>query len=222
MPRLRLEPRRSPAAPSLLAVSVRKNETHRRVELRLLNRLGRIDALGTDNRAFAHEAALPDALGVRDHRQPLLDALVARIQVVAARQRGRGGAEELVVQAIDRAGRVAEHAVDALAELAELVDLVHRLAVLAGAERVILLADDPRLDRLQLVHEAFHVDDEIADDWEVLQWLDGDRPRPVVAEESVACELRCPVDHHPAASANSHPARPPIAQAAIDMRLDVV
>src|SRR6266404_6663795 len=176
MRRLRSAPRRSPAAPSLLAVSVRKNETHRGVQLRLLNRLGRVDALGTDNRAFAHEAALPDALGVRDHRQPLLDALVARIQVVASRERGRGRAEELIVQAVHRAGRVAEHAVDAFAELAELVDLLHGLAVLTCAERVILLADDPWLDRLQLVHEAFHVDDEIADDWEVLQWLDGDRP----------------------------------------------
>src|SRR2546427_5499950 len=135
MPRLRLEPRRSPAAPSILAVSVRKNETHRRVELRLLNRLGRVDALGTDNRAFANEAALPNALGVRDHRQPILDALVARVQVVAARQRGRGGAEELVVQAINPAGRVAEHAVDALAGLAGLLALVPRLAGLARARR---------------------------------------------------------------------------------------
>src|SRR5207245_7019441 len=109
MPRLRLEPRRSPAAPSLLAVSVRKNETHRRVELRLLNRLGRIDALGTDNRAFAHEAAFPDALGIREHSHPILDALVARVQVVAAPLRGRAGAAVLGVLARGRAGRVAVH-----------------------------------------------------------------------------------------------------------------
>src|SRR5712692_4691820 len=127
---------------SLLAIAVRQNEARGGLELGLLDGLGRIDALGAYHRAFAHEAALPDALGVREYRQPILQTLVARVEVVAPRERGRRRAEELVVQAVDRAGRVAEHAVDALAELAELIDLNHRLAVLAGAEREFLLAND--------------------------------------------------------------------------------
>src|SRR5712692_2831428 len=205
-----------------LAVSVGEHEAHRGVELCLLDRLRRIDAFGAHHRALADEAALPDALGVRDHRQAFLDALVARIEIVAAGKRDRRRAEKLVVQAVDGAGRVTEHAVDAFAELAELIDLLHRLAMLAGTERVLLLPDDPRFDGLQLVHEVLHVDDEVANDREVLERLDSDGSGPVVAEEGVAGELRGSVDHHPAAPADAHPARPPIAEAAVNVRLDVV
>src|SRR5580704_18768011 len=109
--------------PSLLAVTERKREAKRRVELGLLDRLGRVDALRTDHRAFADEAALPDALGVGDHREPLGQPLVARVEVVAAGERDRGRSEKFVVKAVDGASRVTEHAVDALAELPELVDL---------------------------------------------------------------------------------------------------
>src|SRR6266849_6117727 len=161
-------------------------------------------------------------LDSRDHRQAFLAALVARIEIVAAGKRDRRRAEKLVVQAVDGAGRVTEHAVDAFAELAELIDLLHRLAMLAGTERVLLLPDDPRFDGLQLVHEVLHVDDEVANDREVLERLDSDGSGPVVAEEGVAGELRGSVDHHPAAPADAHPARPPIAEAAVNVRLDVV
>src|SRR5579859_6300429 len=163
-----------------------------------------------------------DALGVGDHRQPLLEALVTRVEVVAAGERRRRRAEELVVEAVDWAGRVAQHAVDALAELAESIDLLVRLPVLAGAQRQLLLADDPRLDRLQLVHEVAHVDHEVANDREVVERLDGHRSGPVVAQEDVARELGYAVDHHPAASADAHAARPAVAQAAVDVRLDEV
>ena len=59
--------------------------------------------------------------------------LVARVEVVAARQGDRRRTEKFVVKPVDGAGRVTEHAVDALAELPELVDLGIRLTVLAGA-----------------------------------------------------------------------------------------
>src|SRR5438046_1123027 len=135
-----------------ISVPLGEGEPQRGVELGLLDRLGGVDALRTDDRAFADEGALPDALGVTDHRQPLLESLVARVEVVAAGKRRRGRAQKLVVETVDRAGRVTEHAVDALAELPELVDLLIGLVVLTCAERRLLLADDPRLDLLQLVH----------------------------------------------------------------------
>src|SRR5205823_1320385 len=118
--------------------------------------LRRVDALGADDRALADEAALPDALRVGEHRQPLLQALVARIEVVAPRQGGRRGPEKYAVKTVDGAGRVTEHAIDALAELPEVVDLLVGLTMLARAERELLLADDPGLDRLQLFHEVVH------------------------------------------------------------------
>src|SRR5689334_16460487 len=117
-------PRPSPRAGRelLLSVAIGQDETHRRVELRLLDRLRRVDALGAHDRALADEAAFPDALRVADDRLAQLQPLVARVEVVAPRDRRRGRAKELVVQPVNGAGRVAQHAVDALAELAELVD----------------------------------------------------------------------------------------------------
>src|SRR3979411_2982705 len=130
---------------SILAVSVRQHEAQCRVELALLDRLRRVDALGAHDRTLADEAALPHALGIADHRQALLESLVSRVEVVAARERDRGGAPALLAGAIHGARRVTQHAVDALAELAELVDLSVRLFVLAGSQRNLLLADNPRL-----------------------------------------------------------------------------
>src|SRR5450759_1455717 len=82
------------------AVSKREAETHPSVELGLLYRLGVVDALGTDHGALADEAALPDAVRMGDHRQPLLGPLVARVEVVAARKSNSRRSEELVVQSI--------------------------------------------------------------------------------------------------------------------------
>src|SRR4029077_4928576 len=113
-----------------VAGSVREGEPPRRVQLCLLDRLGRVNAFGTDHGALADEAALPDAVRVGKRRQSLLGALVARVEVVPACQRDCRRAEELVVEPVNGAGRVAEHAVDALAELAEVGDLLHRLPVL--------------------------------------------------------------------------------------------
>src|SRR5437016_4389214 len=127
---------------SSLSGSERQDEAHRGVELGLLDRLGGVDALRAHDRAFTDEAAFPDPLGVRDDGQPLRQALVARIEVVAPREGGRCRAEKFVVKSVDGAGRVAKHAVDAFAELPELVDLVVGLTMLAAPQRNLLLADD--------------------------------------------------------------------------------
>src|SRR2546423_9662346 len=128
-----------------IPVAIGEDESHRRVELGLLDRLGRVDSLRADDRALADEAALPHALGIADDRQPFLQTLVARVEVVAAREGDPAGAQKLVVKTVDRTRCITEHAVDALAELPELLDLLVGLTVLARAERQLLLADDPRL-----------------------------------------------------------------------------
>src|SRR5258708_6996369 len=209
-------------ASALVAVTVRKREAQRGVELGLLDRLGGIDALRAHNRAFTDEAALPDALGLRDHRQTLLEPLVPRVQVVAPRERNRRRPKERVVEAVNRARGIAEHAVDALAELPELIDLCGRLKVLACTERHLLLADDPRLDGLQLVQEVVHVDHQVADDREICQRLDNYRPGPVVAQKRAARQLRRAVHHYPAPAADTPTAPPPIPQAPTDLTLHLV
>src|SRR2546429_6429798 len=105
-----------------IPVAIGEDESHRRVELGLLDRLGRVDALRADDRTLADEAALPHALGIADDRQPFLQTLVARIEVVAARECDRGGPQKLLVKTVDRARRGTDHAVYALAGLPELLD----------------------------------------------------------------------------------------------------
>src|SRR5438477_9764437 len=122
-----------------IPVAIGQDEAQRGVELGLLDRLGGIDSLGADDGALADEAALPHSFGIGDDRQPFLQTLVARVEVVAAREGDRGRPQELVVKTVDRARRVTEHAVDALAELSELVDLLVGLTVLTRAERQPLL-----------------------------------------------------------------------------------
>src|SRR5207245_1799171 len=82
--------------------------------------------------------------------------------------------------------------------------------------------NDPGLDRLQLLHEAAHVDDEVADHGEVGKRLDHDRPGQVVAEERGAAELGGSVHVHPATAADAHAAGPAVAHAAVDVSLDPV
>ena len=116
--------------------------------------------------------------------------MVAGVEVVALGQRDGRRADEVWVEAVDRAGGVAEHAVDAHAELLVGVQLLRRLEVLAVDRRSLLVVtDDPRLDPRQLLHEVGDVDDEVADDGEVGQRLDPDGPGRVVGEERGAGQL---------------------------------
>src|SRR5262249_3472970 len=56
---------------------------HRRLELVALDGAGGIDVLRADLGALADEGAAPDAGVLRQHLQPGLLALVARVEVVA-------------------------------------------------------------------------------------------------------------------------------------------
>src|SRR3954447_11954933 len=134
-----------------------------RGELVALDRAGRVDVLGADSAALTDEGAGPDPFGRRLYVATVCGALVPRVQVVALGQRDRRRAYELRVERVDRAGRVAEHAVDAHAELLVLVQLVGRLQVFARLEWTLHVADHPRFDGRQLVHEVTDVDDEVAD-----------------------------------------------------------
>src|SRR5688572_26535508 len=82
-------------------------------DLDLLQRAGRVHALRADLGACADERALPDAGVARDFLLALVPTVVARIEVVAVRERYRGGADEGRLQRVLGACGVAEHAVDA-------------------------------------------------------------------------------------------------------------
>src|SRR5262249_3843619 len=143
-------------------------------------------------------------------------------EVVTLRERDGGRTDEFRVEAVDRARRIAEHAVDAHAVLLVVLELLRGLPILTLGDRLLHLPYDPWLDAHQFPHEVPDVDDEVADDRKVAKRLDPDRSGRVVAEERGACELGLAVDGHPAAAADAHPARPPVRQRAIEAVLDVV
>jgi hypothetical protein len=74
------------------------------------------------------------------------------------------------------------------------------------------LGDDVRLDAFEFLDEALHVDHQIALDREMRQRFDTHPRRVVVAQEGLARQARFAVDHHAAAAADRHPARPAEAQ----------
>src|SRR6266700_2298934 len=200
----------------------RLDRRRRRGQLVPLDRAGRVDPLRAGPRALADERAAPDTLGLGQHGQPQVRALVARIQVVPLGERDRRRPDELAVQPVHRAGRVAEHAVDAHPVLLVLLQLRRGLQVLALLDRLLLVADQPGLHRAELGQEVGQLHDQVPDDREVRQRLDPYRSRRVVGQERAAGELRLTVDVRAAAAADPHPARPAVRQGAVQLVLDVV
>src|SRR5439155_18256059 len=82
-------------------------------QLVALDGAGGIDVLRAGPGTFAHKGAGPDPLVPGEDRQPLPGPLVARVEVVALGDGDGGRPDEVRVQAVDRAGGVAQHAVDA-------------------------------------------------------------------------------------------------------------
>src|SRR5262245_25503612 len=105
----------------------------------------------------------------------------------------------MLVQPVDRAGGVAQHAVDAHAELFVLFELGGSLQVFSG-RRLVILADYPWLYDGELFHEVGEVHHEVSYHREVAQRLNAYRSRSIVAQERRAGQLRLAVDRHTAAS----------------------
>src|SRR5204862_2868535 len=114
-------------------------QRQRGLQLVALDGAGRVNILGTGPRTFANEGTAPDAFVFGEEFAALLRSLVARIEVVALRQRDRGRSDELRLQAVDGASGVAQQAVDTHAVLLVLVELLRRLPILALGQRLLVL-----------------------------------------------------------------------------------
>src|SRR5260370_725462 len=129
--------------------------------------------------------------------------------------------EELRFQPIHRARGVAQHAVNAHAELLVVGQLLGSLEIFPFGNRLWRLGNQPGLELLQLVHEVVEVDHQVANDRKVGQRFDADGGG-IVLEKGGAGQLGLAVDHHAAAAAHAHAARPAIAERAVEVVLDVV
>ena len=192
------------------------------VDLVEVDGAGGVDALGTDDRAFAHQRAAPDAAFGVDDLHALGLALIPGIGVVALQKRQRSRAGELGIEPVLRTGGIAQHAVDALRELVVLVHLRRRLQIGTVRRRPGLFGDDVGLDALELGQEVALVHGQVAHDGEVRQGRDAQGAGVVVTQEGLAAEHRHVVGHHAAAAADRHAARPPVGEATIQMVLDVL
>src|SRR5262249_56106679 len=119
-------------------------------------------------------------------------------------------------------GGVEQQAVDGHAVWLVFVPLLRRLPVFALRQRLLLLADEPGLDRGQLAHEVTDLDDEVANDRKVAERLHANRAWRVVGQERGAGELGLAIDGHAAAATDAHPAGPALRQRAVHVILDVV
>src|SRR5271166_6036982 len=193
-----------------------QEEVERAVRLVLIDGVGRVDVLRTDFRADADGRAGPYAVFAMDRVEALLLAAVARVAGVRLKERHGARADEVRVLAELRAGRIAQHAVDAVAEGLVRGELRGGLEIGPVLDRSWLLGDDVGIDALDLLNEIADRHHEVALDREVVQRFDGDSARREMAQERVAGEPGLAVDHHPAASAHSHAAGPAERQRAVD------
>src|SRR5207249_10793801 len=82
-------------------------------DLCLLNRKHWVNTLRAYYTAFSHQGALPNSLEFMHNRKPDILPLVSRILDVPVGERCCGRTQEFLVEPVDWAGGVAEHAVDA-------------------------------------------------------------------------------------------------------------
>src|SRR3990170_203505 len=194
---------------------------HRRKELEGLERSRGVDVLRADDGALPHEGALPDAALRVEPLQASVRAFVPGIPYVPQGEGGGRRADEMRVRADDRAGCVAQHAVDAHALLLVGLDVLRILDVLLR-EIAPVLAHDVRLDGSELVQEIIEVHDEVLDDREVREGIDRHDAPMDVPDVRAARELRLSVHVRPAGAADPHAAGPAEGQGWIHRVLDVV
>src|SRR4029450_2414721 len=125
----------------------------RGLELVTLDGACRVNVLGAYPGAFTDEGAAPDAFLLNEHVEAFSLSAVASVQVVPLGEGDSSRADEVRLEAVDRTGRIAQHAVDAVAELLVLLKLLRGLQVFAVDHRYVVVSDDPRLDPRQLLHE---------------------------------------------------------------------
>ena len=163
---------------------------------------------GANDGAFTHIRAFPDAFFAGNDVLTLLIAFISGIEVVAVAQGNCGRTDEIVFEAINRAGRVTEHAVDALAELLVIFELIRRLEIFSFGYGFFFFSNNPGFDRFEFVHKVGHVGDEIAHNGEVDQGFHAHFVGIIVAQHRGTGEFGFAIDHHAATAAHAHSARP--------------
>ncbi len=113
--------------------------------------------LGTNSCALADKSASPDAVRMRQHSDAFIGAFVARIHVVALRERKCRRSDKYRIQANHRTSRITQRAVDAHAELLVAVQLCRGLQKFARGERRLVRMNQPRLNLLQLAEKIARV-----------------------------------------------------------------
>ena len=182
--------------------------------------LGDLDAARAGVGAVEDRPAAPHAVLVGEDLQPLVAALVARVEdePMGVDDGRRSDVPGLGPERGAR-GR-ARGAQDALRGVVVALALRRRLDALPfGRRRVV---DEERLDALELVEEPVHVDDQVLDDRQPGQRRDGDPPPAELLDAQLAGQPVAPVDEHRVRAAHAVGARAPEGQRPVLLVLDPV
>src|SRR5680860_620863 len=189
--------------------------------LHFLDGLGDLDATWAGLGAVEGRATTPHTLLVIEDLQTLVGALVAAVEDEPVCADDGLRAEVLPVGPVHRARRRARRAEDAFGGVLEPLALLLGLQVLAG--RRVAVGDQERHHGTVGVEERLHVDNEVFEDRQSLDRLDGDLLRRVyVLDQRLAGQAVLAVDSHRVGPAYSVSAGPTESQGTIEVPLDLV
>jgi hypothetical protein len=164
-----------------------------RRHLQLTNRLRDLDLARADQRTVEGGVTARDARSLTDDVQSLGGRLVAAVEDKAVRRHQRGGTEIIVTGPERRAGGGATRAQDAFRGFIEAGALFDALPALLPVRGKRGLVDEIRQDLLVIIEERVHVHDQVFDDLQAQQRLDGDVIANV-AHQNLAGQIIAPVD----------------------------
>jgi hypothetical protein len=197
----------------------------RRARFYFLDGVRDLDASRARVRAVERRAATPHALDVVEDVEAFLGPVIPRIEDEPVGVDDGRRAEVRAVRPIDRAGRGAAGAQDALGGVVEPGPVGPGLDALAGG--LVAVSDQVRLDRSIRLEERLHVDDQVLQDRQTFDRLDGDRGGLAVLgqqifDQDLASKTIHAVDPHGVRAAHAVGAGAAEAEGAVDVPLDVV
>ena len=204
------------------ATQYAQEKIKRALSLVLIDGISRIDLLRAYLGAIADGRAAPGAILRVDKFHALCLRSVPRVAIVPLQQSHRSRADEVWILPELRASRITQHAIDAVAEWLVSRKLGWSLQIFAFVQPPWRLRNQVRIDAFDLFDKSVDTHHQVAFDRKMRERLDRKRPRVVIAQKSHAGEFGLRADHHAAAAADRHPARPAEAERPIEMIFDVL
>ena len=170
--------------------------------LQLTDGLRDLNLTRTSHRAVESSVTTGKSAGLADDLHALGSGFIAAVKNEAVRRDQRSGAKIIVTAPEGWTGGGAGRAQDALGRFVEACPLFGRLEALFSIRRERAFVDEIRKHLLIVIEERFHVHDQILDNLQAEQWLDGNFVADI-AYQSFASQMIASVDAHRVRSAHA-------------------